>query len=63
MLGSQWSSSCGPDLMNLSRVSKTRLPLSAGLNLYKLNTILSETRHIRAAAQILQIRPLEREIF
>ena len=32
---------------------KNRFQLSAGLNLEKLNTILSETNHIWAAAQIL----------
>ena len=32
---------------------QTRFQLSAGLNLEKLNTILSGTNHIWAAAQIL----------
>ena len=50
-----------PNLVNLSRVSNPPKPdfnLSAGLNLEKFNTILSETNHIWAAAQILKIRPL-----
>ena len=38
--------------------SKNRFQLSAGLNLEKLNTILSGTNHIYSAAQILEIRPL-----
>ena len=42
--------------MNLTRVSnpqKNRIQLSAGLNLEKFKTILSETNYIWAAAQIL----------
>ena len=41
-----------PNLMNLSRVlnsPKNRFKLSAGLNLEKLNTILSGTDYICAA--------------
>ena len=39
--------------------AKNRFQASAGLNLEKLNTILSGTNHILAAAQILLIRPLD----
>ena len=42
-----------PNLMNLSRglnLPKTGLKLGAGLNLEQLNTILSGTNHILAAA-------------
>ena len=40
------------------KAAKNRYKLSASLNFKTLNTILSGTNHIWAAAQILQIRPL-----